>query len=81
LFAGVDKGGMHTELAHVCKHDAVVSGIECSLLVRVDDVDVLFVQFGVLHHHDEGGQSVVDAALVAKSVLLVAEDAVGFCVF
>jgi hypothetical protein len=68
-------------LAHVFEHDAVVGGVESSLEVRVHDVNVIFVKFGVLHHHDEGGKSVMDVALVPESVMLVAEDAVSFCVF
>jgi hypothetical protein len=56
----------------VFKHDAVVKGIECALEVRVHDVDVIFVDLGVLQHHDDGGESVVDVALVSESVMLVA---------
>jgi hypothetical protein len=65
----------------VFDHDAVVSGIKCSLEVRVHDVYIFPIVFGVLHHHYDGGKSIVDAALLAESVVLVAEDAVGFCVF
>jgi hypothetical protein len=50
LFASVDKGGGHTELAHVFVHDAVVGGIEGAFGVRVHDVDVLVMDFGVLYH-------------------------------
>jgi hypothetical protein len=32
----------------------VVSGVEGSLEARVHDVDVVFVEFGVLHQHDDG---------------------------
>jgi hypothetical protein len=52
--------GGHTELSHVFEHDAVVSGIQCALEVRVHDVHVLYVEFGVFHHHDDGGKSVVE---------------------
>jgi hypothetical protein len=44
LFASVDKGGGHAEMAHVFQHDAVVGGIEGAL-------DVLVMEYGVLHHH------------------------------
>jgi hypothetical protein len=81
VVAGVDKGGGHAELAHVLEHDAVVSGIEGAFEVGIHDVDVFVMNFGVLHHHDDGGQGVVDAAVLAESFLLVAKDAVGFGVF
>jgi hypothetical protein len=68
-------------LAHVFKHDAVVGGIEGAFEVRVHDVDVLVMSFGVLRHHRYGGESIVDAAVLAESVFLVAKDAVGFGVF
>jgi hypothetical protein len=47
---------------------------------------VFVVNCGILHHHHDGGEGVVDAALVAESIRLVAEDAVGFfilraCIF
>jgi hypothetical protein len=45
------------------------------------DVDILVVDFRVLQHHDDRGEGVVDVTLEAESVLLVAEYAVGFCVF
>jgi hypothetical protein len=57
LCASVYKGGGHTELAHVLEHDAVVCGVEGAYEVRVHDVDVFFVDFGVLHHHDDGGRA------------------------
>jgi hypothetical protein len=64
----------------VLKHDAVVGGIEGALEVGIYDVEVLVVELGVLHHHDDGGESVVDAAVFPESIMLVAKDAVGFCV-
>jgi hypothetical protein len=45
LFASVDKGGGHTELAHVFEHDAVVGGSEGACEVRVHDVDVCVMDF------------------------------------
>jgi hypothetical protein len=72
LFASVDKCGGRTELAHVFEHDAVVGGIEGAFEVRLHDVDVFVVYFGVFHHHDDGGKGVVYVALVSESVLLVA---------
>jgi hypothetical protein len=53
LFACIDKGGGHTELADLFEHNAVVGGIESAFEVRVHDVDVLVVEFGVLHHHGD----------------------------
>jgi hypothetical protein len=38
------------------------------------------VELGVFHHHDDGGESVVYAAVFPESILLVAKDAVSFCV-
>jgi hypothetical protein len=55
----------------VFEHDAVVIGVEGAFEVRVDDVDVFVVNFGIFHRHDDGGESVVDAALVAESIMLV----------
>jgi hypothetical protein len=82
LFACVDKGGGHTELARVFEHYAVVGGIESAFEVRLHYVNVFVVLlFCVLHHHDDGGKGVVDAALEAEAVLLLAEDAVDFCIF
>jgi hypothetical protein len=81
LLANVDKGGGHTELAHVFEHNAVVGGVEGALEVCVYDVDVLAVDFCAFNHHDDGGEGVVDVTLEAESVLLVDEYAVGFCVF
>jgi hypothetical protein len=78
LLASVDKGGGYTELAHVLEHNTVIGGVEIAFEVRVHYVDVFVVDICVLHHHDDGGEGVVD---VAKSVLLLAEDAVGVCVF
>jgi hypothetical protein len=48
LFAGVYKGGRHTKLAHVFEHDAMVCGIEGSREVRVHDIDVFVVNFGMI---------------------------------
>jgi hypothetical protein len=62
LFAYVDKGGGHTELEHVHEHDAVVGSVESAIEVRVHDVDVFVVNFGVFHHHHDGGDGVVDTA-------------------
>jgi hypothetical protein len=81
VFASVYKGGGHTELAHVFDHDAVVCSVEDTLEVRVHDVDVFLVEFRVLRRHDDGGEGVVDASVLSKAVLLVAENAVGFGVF
>ena len=71
----------HTELTHVFEHDAVVRGVEGTFEIRVHDVDVFAVEFRVLHRHNEGGEGVVDAAVLSEAVLLVAENAVGFGVF
>jgi hypothetical protein len=62
LFVCVDKGGGHAEVAHVLEHDAVVGSVESAYEVRVLDVDVFVVIFCVFHHHDDGGEGVVDAA-------------------
>jgi hypothetical protein len=59
-------------LAYVLEHDAVVGGIEGAFEVRVHYVDVLVMDFGVLHHHDDGGHGVVYAAVAPESVMLVA---------
>jgi hypothetical protein len=64
----------------VFEHDVVVGGIESAFEVRALDVDVFVVYFCPLHHHDDGGEGVVDAAKGAEAVLLLAEDAVGFCI-
>jgi hypothetical protein len=66
-------------LAHVLGHDAVVCGVEGVFKVRVLDVDVFLIDFDV--PHDDGGEGVVDAALVAESILLVTQNAVSFSVF
>jgi hypothetical protein len=58
----------------------VVGGIKGAFEVGIHDVEVLVVKLGVLHHHDDRGESVVDAAVFLLSILLVAKDAVGFCV-
>jgi hypothetical protein len=68
-------------LTHVFEHYAVVRGVEGALEICVHDVDVFAVEFRVLHSHYEGGEGVVDAAVLSESVLLVAENAVGFGVF
>jgi hypothetical protein len=57
------------------------SGALEASLVRVHAVDVFFADFGVLHHHDDGCEGVEYAEKEAKAVLLVAQDAVGLCVF
>jgi hypothetical protein len=81
LFASAYEGRGHTELAHVFEHDAAVCDVEGAFEVRVHAVDVLVVSFGIFHHHGDGGKGVVDVALVAESIMLVAEDAVSFCIF
>jgi hypothetical protein len=81
LFTSFYKGGGHTELAHVLEHDAVVGGVEGAFQVRVHDVDVFVVYFCIFHHHHDGGEGVVDAALYAEPIILVAENAVGFRIF
>jgi hypothetical protein len=81
FFASVDKGWGHTESADVLEHITVVGGVEGAFEVRVNDIDIFVVYFCVLHHHDDGDLGVVDAALEAEAVLLVAEYAVGFCIF
>jgi hypothetical protein len=58
-------------MAHVFEHDAVVCGVEGAFEVRVHDEDVFAVEFGVLHHHDHGGEGVVYTAMVTESILLV----------
>jgi hypothetical protein len=57
-------------LTHVFEHDAVVRGVEGAFEVRVHDVDVFVVELRVLHRHNEGGESVVDAAVLSEAVLL-----------
>jgi hypothetical protein len=64
----------------VFEHDAVVGCIEGAFEVGIHDVDVLVVELGVLYHHDDGGESVVDGAVFPEAILLVGKDAVGFCV-
>jgi hypothetical protein len=55
-------------------NDAVVCGVKGAFEVRVHDVDVFVVEFGVLHHHDDGGEGVVYVALVAEiTIMLVIE--------
>jgi hypothetical protein len=56
----------------VFEHDAVVGGVEGAFEVRVIDVDVLVENFAIFHHHDDAGEGVVDVALVAESIMLVA---------
>jgi hypothetical protein len=53
------------------EHNATVGSIEGAFEVRVLDVDVLVMEFGVFHHHDDGEEGVVYAAVVSESVLLV----------
>jgi hypothetical protein len=72
MFASVYKGGGHTELVHVFEHHAVVCDVEGAFEVRVHDVDVFLINFGIFHHHDDGGHGVVDDALVAEFIMLVA---------
>jgi hypothetical protein len=57
------------------------SGALEASLVRVHAVDVFIVDFSVLHHHDDVCEVVEYAEKEAKAVLLVAQDAVGLCVF
>jgi hypothetical protein len=64
----------------VLEHDTVVGGIESAFEVHVHDVDVFVVSFCVLHHHDDGGEGVVDGAKEAEVVLPLAEDAVVLCI-
>jgi hypothetical protein len=64
----------------VFEHHAVIGGVEGAFEVRVYDVDVLVVNFGVLLHHDEGGEGIVDAAEEEESILLFVENSVRFCV-
>jgi hypothetical protein len=80
LLACVNKGGGHTELAHIFEYDAVVGGVGAFLEVRIHDVYVFVVHFDILQDHHDGGEGVVDAAYKAESILLFAKDAVGFCV-
>jgi hypothetical protein len=77
LLAFIDKGGGYTKLTH----DAVVGGTESAFEVRVHDVNFFNVYFCVLHYHHDGGEDIVGAALEPEAVLVVAEDAVGFCIF
>ena len=80
MLACVDKAGGHTELAHLFEHDAVVGSVEGALEVGMHDVEILVVELSVLHHDDDGGESVVYAAVFLESILLVAKDAVIICV-
>jgi hypothetical protein len=64
VFAGVDKGGGHTELTHVFEYDAVIRDVEGAFEIRVYDVDVFAVEFRVLHRHNDGGEGKVDARFV-----------------
>jgi hypothetical protein len=65
----------------VLEHNTVVGGVGGVFEVRVQYVDVFVVNFCVLHHHDHGGEGVVDATLQVEAVLLFAVYAVGFCIF
>jgi rRNA-processing protein FCF1 len=56
----------------------VVNSVEGALEVRVHYVDVLVVHLGVLHHHDDGGKCLVNAAKESEAVMLFAKDAIGF---
>jgi hypothetical protein len=38
------------------------------------------VELGVLYHHDDGGESVMYVAVFLESIMLVAKDAVSFCI-
>jgi hypothetical protein len=49
----------------------LVCVVEGAFKVRVHYVDVFVVNFGNFHQND-GGEIVVDAALVAESIMLVA---------
>jgi hypothetical protein len=64
----------------VFEHDGVVGCVEGAFEVGIHDVEVLVVELGVLHHHDDVGESVLDDAVFPESIMLVAKDAVGFCV-
>jgi hypothetical protein len=44
------------------------------------DVDRWGVDLGVLHHHHDGGEGVVNAAEVSEAILLFVENAVVFCI-
>jgi hypothetical protein len=79
VFACVHKGGGHADLAHVLELDAVVGCVEGALEVDMHDVEILVVELGVLHI-DDGGESVVYAAVFPESIMLIAKDAVSFCV-
>jgi hypothetical protein len=50
----------------------VVNGIEGAFEVGIHDVEVLVVEFGVLHHHDDGGESVVDVTVFPEFIMLAA---------
>jgi hypothetical protein len=65
----------------VFEHNAVVCGVEGAFAVRVHYVNISLTIFCVLHQDDDGGEGVVYAAKETEAVLLLAEDAVGFCVF
>jgi hypothetical protein len=56
--------------------------VHITLEVRVHYVVVFVVDICVLHHHDDGGEGVVDATKDSESLrMLFTEDAVGLCVF
>jgi hypothetical protein len=58
----------------------IISRIEGAFKVRVHDVYIFVVYFGILHHHHEESKCFVYAAQGAEVVMLVAKDAVGFIV-
>jgi hypothetical protein len=59
----------------------VVSCVKRAFEVRIHDVDVFVVESCVFHRHDDGREGVVGVAVLYDSVMLVAEDPVGFGVF
>jgi hypothetical protein len=52
----------------VFEHDAVVGGVEGALEAHVYHVDVFVVNFGVLHHDDEGSKGFGVAAEEVESL-------------
>jgi hypothetical protein len=57
----------------------VVNTSEGSLEVGVCCADVILGEFGVLVHHNVGGEAIVDLPVRSKAVSCVAEDALCFC--
>jgi hypothetical protein len=81
MFACVNNGKGYTELAHVRKHETVVSGVEGAFEIRIDNLYFFVVDSGIFHNHDDGRKGVVDATEEVEAALLFVEDAVDFCVF